>query len=234
MINDEQLITTIHSAFGFLKSCDNNNYKEFLYEAIHVQLKKGSCIFEQGDECTHLALMLSGTAKIYTLAETGREITLYRIEAGQSCILTASCIQSNNRFPAFAICESNIEAILIPSNFLQKWLAESTTWQHYIFGLISQRMASVISLVEEIAFNKLDQRIARLLIQYQNKSTSSAIHVTHHAIASELGTSREVVSRILLNFQSSRLVNLTRGSIVVLNSDEIKIRAGEVKNIIAA
>ena len=92
MINDEQLITTIKNAFGFLKNCDNKNYKEFLYEAIHVQLKKGSCIFEQGDECTHLALMLSGTAKIYTLAETGREITLYRIEAGQSCILTASCI----------------------------------------------------------------------------------------------------------------------------------------------
>jgi CRP/FNR family transcriptional regulator len=234
MIKDEQIITTIHNAFGFLKNCDDKNYKEFLHQAIHVQLNKGSCIFEQGDECTHLALMLSGTAKIYTLAETGREITLYRIEASQSCILTASCIQSNNLFPAFAICESNIEAILIPSNFLQKWLAESTTWQHYIFGLISQRMASVISLVEEIAFDKLDQRIARLLIQYQNKSASPVIHVTHHAIASELGTSREVVSRILLNFQSSRLVNLTRGSIVVLNSDEIKIRAGEVKNIIAA
>ena len=113
-------------------------------------------------------------------------------------------------------------------------MAESTTWQHYIFGLISQRMASVISLVEEIAFNKLDQRIARLLIQYQIKSTSPAIHVTHHAIASELGTSREVVSRILLNFQSSRLVGLTRGSIVVLNSDEMKIRAGEAKDIIVA
>ncbi len=234
MINDQQLIANIQKTFSFLGNCDDRTYKEFLNQAIHIQLNKGSCIFEQGDNCTHLALMLRGTTKIYTLAETGREITLYRIEAGQSCILTASCIQSSNPFPAFATCESNIEAILIPSNYLQKWLEESATWRHYIFGLISQRMSSVISLVEEVAFNKLDQRIARLLIQYQNKRSSPTIHITHHEIASELGTSREVVSRILMDFQSSRLVNLTRGSIVVLNFNEIKIRAGEEKNIIAA
>jgi CRP/FNR family transcriptional regulator len=174
-----------------------------------------------------LALLLKGTARIYKLAETGREITLYRIEAGQSCILTASCIQSDNPFPAFAICEENIEAILIPSSCLQKWLAESTIWRCYIFGLISMRMTSVISLVEEIAFRKLDQRIARLLLQYQNKRTSLAIHTTHHEIALELGTSREVVSCILIDFQSTGLVQLTRGSIVILNVKELTRRVGE-------
>ena len=234
MIDDEQLITNIHSTFGFLRNCEVKTYNEFINQAIHLQLKKGSCISRQGDECTHLALILRGTAKIYTLAETGKEITLYRIDAGQSCILTASCIQSNNPFPAFAICESNIKAILIPSHCLQKWLADSAIWRRYIFGLISQRMTSVISLVEEVAFNKLDQRIARLLIQYQKKYASPTIHITHHEIALELGTSREVISRILMDFQSSKLVNLTRGSIIVLNFDEIKIRSGEVKNVIAA
>jgi CRP/FNR family transcriptional regulator len=226
MINNKQLIENVHDTFNFLRNCDDKIYKEFLSEAIHIQPKKGSYILEHGDNCTHFALMLKGTARVYTLADCGREITLYRIKAGQSCILTVSCIQSDNPFPAFAMCESHIDAILIPSHCLQKWLAESTAWRHFIFGLISQRMASVICLVEEVAFNKLDQRIAKLLIHYRSQSGSSTIHVTHSKIALELGTSREVVSRILMSFQCSKLVNLTRGLIMILNIDKIKIIAG--------
>ncbi len=234
MINDNRLIANLRQKFEFIRNCEEQNYKEFLNEAIPIQLRKGDYICQQDNDCTHLALLMSGTVRIYKLAETGREITLYRIEAGQSCILTASCIQSNNPFPAFAVCDDSIEAILIPSHCLQKWLAESTTWRHYIFGLISQRMSSVISLVEEVAFRKLDQRIARLLIQYQNKSASSNINVTHQKIALELGTSREVVSRILMDFQSLGLVRLVRGSITVLNHEEMKNKVGEIKKNISA
>ena len=230
MISSKQLVARVQGAFGFLDDCEDNIYQEFLSAAIHVKLKKGQCIFKQGDDCTHLALMLGGAARIYTLADSGREITLYRIEAGQSCILTASCVQSNHPFPAFAVCESNIDAILIPANCLQKWLAESTAWRDFIFGLISQRMTSVICLVEEVAFNKLDQRIAKLLIQSMYKNTALIIHITHHEIALELGTSREVVSRILLSFQRAGLVNLTRGLIIINDFEAMRTRAGDVKN----
>jgi CRP/FNR family transcriptional regulator len=226
MISDNQLIAEALKCFAFIQNCDAQHYKEFLHEAIHIQLRRGDFICEQGNDCTHLALILNGTARIYKLADTGREITLYRIEAGQSCILTASCIQSDNTFPAFAVCEENIEAILIPSRCLQKWLAESTIWRRYIFGLVSQRMTSVISLIEEVAFRKLDQRIAKLLIHYQNKSNDAPLYMTHHEIALELGTSREVVSRILMDFQSSGLVQLTRGSIIVLNLEKLISKTG--------
>jgi CRP/FNR family transcriptional regulator len=230
MINDNQLIANLHKAFGFIRDCEVQNYKELLYEALHVQLNKGEYICHEGSDCTHLALLLKGTARIYKLAETGREITLYRIVAGQSCILTASCIQSEHPFPAFGICEENIEAILISSHCLQKWLAESTVWRRYIFGLVSQRMTSVISLIEEVAFRKLDQRIAKFLIRYQNKSNGSPLHMTHHEIALELGTSREVVSRILIDFQSSGLVQLTRGSVFVLDLEKLASKTGNQLN----
>jgi CRP/FNR family transcriptional regulator len=230
MISNNQLIAEVLDCFAFIHNCDAQNYKEFLHEAIHIQLSKGDYICEQGNDCTHLALILKGTARIYKLADTGREITLYRIEAGQSCILTASCIQSDNTFPAFAVCEENIEAILIPSNCLQKWLAESAIWRRYIFGLVSQRMTSVISLIEEVAFRKLDQRIAKLLIRYQNKNNASPLHMTHHEIALELGTSREVVSRILMDFQSSGLVQLTRGSVFVLDLEKLASKTGNQLN----
>ena len=202
MISNNQLKSDAREAFDFLRSCDDQHYKEFQKESRYIHIPRGSHILEQGDNCAHLALMLRGTVRVFKLADTGREITLYRIGAGQSCILTASCIQSENPFPAFAISDDDVEAILVPSHSLQKWLAESTAWQRYIFGLISHRLTSVISLVEEVAFRKLDQRVAKLLIQYQNESRSSPFNVTHYEIALELGTSREVVSRILMDFQS--------------------------------
>lgn len=221
MINHHQQ-EYILEKFDFIKQCDHQLYQQFLLEAQYIHLKKGDYICQQGSECTHLALLLDGSVRVYKLAETGREITLYRIEAGQSCILTASCIQSCNPFPAFAICDDNIEAVLIPSVCLQKWLAESSIWRNYIFGLIAQRMSCIISLVEEVAFHRLDQRIAGLLFQCAQKNGSNCINVTHQGIALELGTSREVVSRILLDFQSQDLIRVMRGSITVLNLEQMK------------
>jgi CRP/FNR family transcriptional regulator len=226
MINDN-IIANLHQKFEFLQHCDKKNRQEFIKQAIYVQLRKSDHVCQQGNNCTHLALLLKGTVRVYKLAETGREITLYRIHPSQSCILTASCIQSNSTFPAFAICDSPIEAVLIPSAYLQKCLDESAVWRHYIFGLISQRMSSVISLVEEVAFRKLDQRIACLLLQYQQKNHSPIIQVTHQKIALELGTSREVVSRILIDFQQDGMIKLIRGSITILNYKKINHKANK-------
>ncbi len=226
MINDS-VATNLHQHFEFLQHCDTKNHQEFMRQATCVQIKKNAHICQQGNDCTHLALLLKGSVRVYKLAETGREITLYRLNAGQSCILTASCIQSNVAFPAFAICDSAIEAVLIPSVYLQKCLDESAVWRRYIFGLVSQRMSSVISLVEEIAFRKLDQRIACLLLQYDRKNDSATIQVTHQQVALELGTSREVVSRILMDFQQGGMIKLIRGSITLLNYEKVNDKANK-------
>ncbi len=226
MINNN-VIANLQQKFEFLQHCDKKNRQEFIKQATHVQLRKNDHVCQKGNDCTHLALLLKGSVRVYILAETGREITLYRIHAGQSCILTASCIQSDVAFPAFAICDHAIEAVLIPSAYLQKYLDESAVWRRYIFGLVSQRMTSVISLVEEVAFRKLDQRIACLLLQYQQKNHSSTIQVTHQKIALELGTSREVVSRILLDFQQDTMIKLIRGSITLLNYKKINNKANK-------
>jgi CRP/FNR family transcriptional regulator len=225
MINDK-IIANLHQEFSFLQHCDKKNHQEFVQQAIHIQLKQHDYVCQQDHSCTHLALLLRGSVRVYKLAETGREITLYRLHVGQSCILTASCIQSDAVFPAFAICDSPIEAVLIPSAYLQKCLDESAVWRRYIFGLVSQRMSHVISLVEEVAFRKLDQRIAGLLLQYQRKNSSATIHITHQKIALELGTSREVVSRILIDFQHDKMIKLIRGSITLLDYKKINDKLG--------
>lgn len=218
MINNQQIIKKIRACFCFLQNCNTKTYQEFLAQTHYIELNKGDFVLQQGSNCTHLALMLEGTIRVYTLAESGREITLYRIESGQSCVLTASCIQSQHLFPAFALCESAVKAIIIPSSFLQKWLAESSAWRSYVFGLFSQRMSHVICLVEEVAFSNLEQRIIKLLQCYQHKTGTNEIHITHHEIALELGTSREVVSRILMRLKNLQQLSLTRGSIILKNN----------------
>jgi CRP/FNR family transcriptional regulator len=167
--------------------------------------------------CVHLALIVSGVARVYKLGESGREITLYRIGAGESCILTASCIVSGSPFPAFAVCEDEIEALVIHPVKVQQWTDEYSAWRNYLFDLISDRLGDVISVIEEIAFRRVDRRLADYLLQAGGEN-SGHINITHQAIASDLGTSREVVSRILKEFEHQGLISLARGQLRIIDS----------------
>ncbi len=224
MISDKTTIEGIHSAFTFLRQADDATCERFLQTASFARLEQGQHVCTQGDECAHLALVMSGTARIYKLGESGREITLYRIGRGESCILTASCILSQMPFPAFAVCEEPVEAVVIPANQIRQWLAESALWRDYVFGLVAHRMADIISLVEEVVFRRMDQRIAYYLIQHCQQE-SQRIEITHQLMASDLGTSREVVSRILKDFESKGLIQVARGSVEIINQVQLQSRS---------
>ena len=223
MITDKALENRILEAFSFLRNCDDHLYREFLQTAFLARLKRGQSICSEGAACDHLALVLSGSARVYKLGESGREITLYRIGVGKSCILTASCIVSQQPFPAFAVCENELEAILIPAGTLHSWMAKSAPWRDYVFGLVAQRMADIISLVEEVVFNRVDRRIAAHLIKQCRASGHSTLQATHQELASDLGTSREVVSRILKDFESNGLIETARGSITIRNPAGLEV-----------
>jgi CRP/FNR family transcriptional regulator len=220
VISDNNTINEIVSAFTFLGQSDEHTRKQFLQSASLAKLEPGQFVCHQGAECAHLALVLSGTARIYKLGENGREITLYRIGRGESCILTASCILSQMPFPAFAVCEEAVEAVVIPAGLIRQWLAESSLWRDYVFGLVAHRMGDIISLVEEVVFRRMDQRIADYLVQHCSGS-EQRIEITHQIIASDLGTSREVVSRILKDFESHGLIRVARGSLEIVDAEQL-------------
>ncbi len=211
----------ILSAFNFLGQSDEDTRKRFLQSASMALLEPGQYVCHQGAECAHLALVLSGTARVYKLGENGREITLYRIGRGESCILTASCILSQMPFPAFAVCEEAVEAAVIPAALIRQWLAESSLWRDYVFGLVAHRMADIISLVEEVVFRRMDQRIADYLLQHSSEN-NQRIEITHQLMASDLGTSREVVSRILKDFESHGLIRVARGSVEITDPAQLQ------------
>jgi CRP/FNR family transcriptional regulator len=203
----------IERYFPFLHEAGAEIRQQFLEHTVVKQIPLGEYICWEGDACTHLALVLSGSVRVYKIGETGREITLYRIEQGESCILTASCILSQEYFPAMALVEQPAQAVLIPSFILRQWVQRYDVWRDYIFGLLSARLAAVIATVEEVAFRRVDLRLAEFLVKQTDRQRT--ITRTHQEIASELGTAREVISRILKDFEREQIIALARGTITI-------------------
>ena len=214
MKNNERILVDLFQKFPDLKGADEKACSEIVEQAAVVDLPGGELLMLEGDECRNMGLILSGSVRIYKAAENGREITLYRLGAGESCILSASCIFSQERFPAIAATEEETRMLLIPSNVFREWIDRHAIWRNYVFKVLSKRLSDVIETLEEVTFSRMDARIAEFLITMPSDE-NSAITITHQEIAMELGTSREVVSRILKNFESQSLISMKRGTIVI-------------------
>jgi len=187
-----------------------------------MQLPARVSICEEGQQCAQLALVLEGVGRVYKLSPGGREVTLYRIHAGESCVLTASCIMSDDHFPAIAVTETDVKAILVTPRHVREWFCQDSGWQRFIFSLLSYRLSDIINVVEEVAFKRIDVRIAEQLVRSQQQQGPPVLHKTHAELAADVGSSREVISRILKDFSERGLVRLTRGSIEVLNLGDLR------------
>jgi len=192
--NNPELVTEILSA---------SNYKAF---------PKDTQIYSEGDSCSVIALMISGEIRVFKIGESGREITLYEIERGDTCILNASCILSNMSYPANAVTMQDAELLLVPAREFRRLLARYEEMRDFVFALLSRRLASVMSLVEEVAFGRMDLRLFEYI---EEKSEDGKLNSTHQKIANDLGTSREVVSRILKEFERQGKIRLSRNLIQI-------------------
>jgi CRP/FNR family transcriptional regulator len=205
----------------FLNEDSFKEVDEFFNASIYQKIPPKKIISVEGSACNYFSFLLKGMIKVYKTGDSGREITLYRIQEGGSCILTASCILTNKPFPAIAVTEENSEVLSLPAGLFKIWVNKYTFWQQYVFDLVSERLDNVITIVEEIAFKQVDKRIAERLYKLLKDKTRK-IQLTHQELAGDIGTSREVVSRILKDFEESGILTLSRGSIKVLNSEALK------------
>ena len=196
--------------------------REFVEAAWISRIPAGRDVFVEGDQVNAIALLISGVVRVYKVGETGREITLYRFGLGKSCILTANAILSQQSFPAIATVEQEAEAVMIPADAFRDWVGRYDRWRGFVFDLLSQRLASVMALVDEVAFRRLDARVAGLLLE--RSRADNPIHVTHQDIAAELGSSREVISRLLEDFAGRGFIRSARGTIEVLDRESLQTR----------
>ncbi|PHS31380.1 MAG: hypothetical protein COA95_06160 [Methylophaga sp.] len=179
----------------------------------------GTIIASPGDICQNLIVLLEGQVRIYRPAEDGRSITLYNVGKGESCTLTASCILNTTAFPAIAKVEKDAKGFVISAKQVQKWLKTEPIWQNYMFSLLSQRIVALISLVDALAFQNLDVRLAYWLLDHSQ--SQSIINTTHQRIADDLASSREVISRLLKEFEVNGCLNLARGYVELINREKL-------------
>ena len=205
----------------FLTKESFKDFDEFYNASLYQKIPKNKIISVEGDACNYFSFLLKGIIRVYKVGSSGREITLYRINEGGSCILTASCILSHKSFPAIAVTESDSEVLSLPANLFKEWVSKYPVWQGYVFNLVSDRLSEVITTVEEIAFKSVDTRIAEKLMHLLSEE-GNVLELTHNELARDIGTSREVVSRILKDFEARGVIQISRGSIKVLNINKLR------------
>jgi CRP/FNR family transcriptional regulator len=200
--------------FPFLTGADAEIAAALRGAAARVRLTAGKQVFLPGERAASLPLLMAGSVRVYKIGHSGREITLYRFGPGEACLLSANSILSGQPLPAAAVVEQRGEAVLVPAASLRRWVQEHELWRRFVFGLMSHRLLDVLGIVDSVVFRRMDARVVALLLERARRRNS--VRITHQQIADELGTSREVVSRILEHIAGAGLLKVTRGRIEIL------------------
>jgi CRP/FNR family transcriptional regulator len=181
-----------------------------------VTVREGSVIFGPGKSPENLLLLLEGRVRVQQVSEAGREIVLYRVEAGQSCVLTTACLLAHEGYSAEGIAETDVRAVAIPRTVFDDLIAQSVTFRTFIFTAYSKRITDLFQIIEDIAFQRVDIRLAQKLLDLERGT--GQIKATHQQLAAELGTAREVISRQLGEFQRRGWIRQSRGSVELVDT----------------
>jgi CRP/FNR family transcriptional regulator len=222
MINQEQF-DRIAGSLPILQEANADLVREFQEVAFIARFPEGRDLFIEGDRVNAIPLLISGSVRVYQIGETGREVTLYRFRPGESCVLTATAIFNDQSYPAIATVEEAAEAVMIPAATFSDWIRKFDEWRDFVFDLVTKRLASMMAIVDQVAFRRLDQRLAVFLLQRGHEQ--NPIRITHQETASELGSSREVITRVLEDFSNRGIVQVSRGEIEILDIDSLQERA---------
>jgi CRP/FNR family transcriptional regulator len=203
--------------YPMLQELPATQLEDLLSNAAVMHLPTGTVMFDENQPCQGFPLLLSGSIRVIKASANGRELQLYRVCPGESCILTSSCLLGHTHYHARGVVDQDVELVALPPSAFRTLLAQYEPFRDYIFSLFSERLTDLMQLVSAVAFQKLDQRLAALLI-----TKPSPIHITHQALADELGSVREIVSRLLKNFADQGWVRLGREHIEVIDASALK------------
>ena len=183
-----------------------------LAEAQLLQVPAGTVLFDASQPCRGFPLLLEGAVRVAKFAPNGREIMLYRVDPGQGCILSGGCLLGHSDYTARGIAEQDVTLLAVPPALFHELLLQFEPFRRFVFGMYGERLAEVMELVEEVAFRRLDQRLAAHLL-----ARGPQVDARHQDIADELGSVREIVSRLLRSFEDRGWVKLERERITVLD-----------------
>lgn len=180
-----------------------------------MSVPKNTVVFGPGKTPDHLLLLLEGTVRVQQLSEKGRELVLYRVRAGESCVMTSACMLAFESYSAQGITETDAKAAAIPMKVFDRLVSESTDFRHFVFTAFSSRIVELFHVIEDVAFQRIDIRLAVKIIELAQGG--EMVRITHQQLGAELGTAREVISRQLSEFQRRQWIRQSRGVIEIVD-----------------
>ena len=212
--------TGVLEKFSFYREAPPPLRGKIFEKGAFAALPTGATFYREGDSCEKFAVVGRGNIRVFKTAESGREMTLYHVQDGQPCLVNMLCILLSRPAMATAVVEAPTEAVVLPGATFRDWVNDHAVVRSYLFETMAQRLIEVMSLAEEIAFGKMDRRVAALLIQ--RFSRNRAFAATHEELAVELGTAREVVSRLLKDFERMGAIAMARGRLELRNASLLR------------
>ncbi len=207
--------------FDFLNDFSKEDFDYFFNSIIEKSYNINENIFD-ANNCGGLVFVKTGKIRVFMVSETGKEITLFYLKEGEACIMNYQCFLSEISFDVLFSASENTSILLMPDNKIETLHKKYFSLQKYFMATMSGRISDIMWLIEQIAFTSLDKRIAHLLISKNTK----IIYITHDDLAKELGTAREVVSRMLKHFEKNGLLKLSRSKVYIEDLKELKYIAG--------
>ncbi len=212
------LAEELRSAYPVLAGLPAASFDALLAQARLLEVPAGTVMFDDHAACEAMPFLLQGVVRVSKVSSSGREILLYRVHPGEACVLTSGCLVGRAAYAARGVVERDARLVAVPEPVFRRLVAGDESFRSYVFALFSARLGELMALVEAVAFQRLDQRLAALLL-----GRGRVLQVTHQSIADELGSVREIVTRLLHHFADDGLVRLSRERIEIV--DPARLRA---------
>lgn len=217
----DHTVIPVEAFFPFWNSLEEKQKHDLKIGCKSRTFKKGDIIFPYKDECLGLILVQDGQFRAFILSGEGKEVTLYRLFNYDICLFSASCSMKNIQFDVHIESEKETRVLMIPISLYEQMMGQSIDFAAYMNEIMSSRFSDVMWTLEQIVFKSMDSRIAQFLLDQANIKGAGTLTLTHDSIARDLGTAREVVTRMLNYFQDEHILELGRGNITLLNPDRL-------------
>jgi len=218
-MEDLTLPQRLSGMYPVLQEASREIWQHVIQGGRRIVREPGEPLFHTGEPCHFFLLLLDGSVKVQKLSADGHELTLYHLHPGQTCELATVCLLAGKRYPVEAIAETRVEALLLDRSQFHMLLGRIEAFREFVFSSIDRGMGTLLSLVEDIAFGPLDRRLAHTLIMLAG--CNDQLIITHQEVATELGTAREVVSRLLKEFERRGWVHLQRGKVTLIDRRQL-------------
>jgi CRP/FNR family transcriptional regulator len=210
------VIDELLTLYPALRGLEPRELDRLVAQAQVVDVPAGTALFGAGSPCRQFPFVLQGSIRVAKVGE-GRELQLYRVGPGESCVLTSGCLVGSSDYPASGVVAADARLVLLSRAAFDELMARHAPFRQYVFGLFAERLADLMGLVEAVAFHKLDRRIATALL-----GRGKVVTLTHQQLADELGSVREIVTRVLRGFADEGWVQLGRGSIEIVDAGALR------------